>query len=87
VRPLPDQSHRRYDGVLFDLLTGRLDSWTLWNAVAESEEAGRRWRAEYPCITYRTGVYRSYKDLVAEAAEAVGGRALCWMNATRIGVT
>ena len=71
MRPLPDQSHRRYDGVLFDLLTGRLDSWTLWNAVAESEEAGRRWRVEYLRITYRAGVYRAYEDLVAEAAEAV----------------
>ena len=62
----------RFDAVLFDLLTALLDSWSLWNAVAGSEEAGRRWRAEYLRITYRTGAYQSYEDLVAEAAEAVG---------------
>ena len=63
---------RRYDAVLFDLLTGLLDSWTLWNAVAGDEEAGRRWRAEYLAITYRTGRYQPYEDVVANAAETVG---------------
>lgn len=63
---------RRYDGVLFDLLTGLLDSWSLWDSVAGSEDAGRRWRAEYLRRTYRTGSYRPYESLVAEAAEAVG---------------
>jgi 2-haloacid dehalogenase len=62
----------RYDAVLFDLLTALLDSWSLWNAVAGSEDSGRRWRAEYLRITYETGAYRPYEDLVAEAAEAVG---------------
>jgi 2-haloalkanoic acid dehalogenase type II len=61
-----------YDAVLFDLLTALLDSWTLWNSVAGGADAGRRWRAEYLQITYRTGVYRPYNDLVAEAAGAVG---------------
>jgi 2-haloacid dehalogenase len=63
---------RRYDAVLFDLLTALLDSWSLWNAVAGSETDGRRWRSEYLRITYRTGQYRSYETLVGEAAEAVG---------------
>ena len=63
---------RRYDAVLFDLLTGLLDSWTLWNDVAGGEEPGRRWRAEYLRTTYETGAYRPYETLVAEAAEAVG---------------
>lgn len=63
---------RQYDAVLFDLLTALLDSWTLWNAVAGSEEAGRRWRAEYLRITYATGRYRPYEELVGNAAEAVG---------------
>jgi 2-haloalkanoic acid dehalogenase type II len=63
---------RRYDAVLFDLLTGLLDSWSLWNSVAGSEEAGGRWRAEYLRVTYATGTYRPYEDLVAEAAVAVG---------------
>ena len=63
---------RRYEAVLFDLLTGLLDSWTLWNAVAGSEEAGRRWRAAYLAVTYRTGRYQPYQELVARAAELVG---------------
>jgi 2-haloacid dehalogenase len=63
---------RRYEAVLFDLLTGLLDSWTLWNAVAGSEEAGGRWRAAYLGITYRTGRYQPYEDLVARAARSVG---------------
>ncbi|MDR3435279.1 HAD-IA family hydrolase [Telmatospirillum sp.] len=62
----------RYDAVLFDLLTALLDSWSLWNAVAGDAEAGRRWRAAYLRITYATGAYRPYEDLVAEAAESVG---------------
>ncbi|HTC11225.1 MAG TPA: HAD-IA family hydrolase [Acetobacteraceae bacterium] len=62
----------RYDAVLFDLLTALLDSWTLWNNVAGSGDAGRLWRAAYLRLTYQTGAYRRYEDLVAEAAEAVG---------------
>jgi 2-haloalkanoic acid dehalogenase type II len=33
---------------------------------------GRRWRAEYLKITYATGGYRPYEDLVATAAQNVG---------------
>jgi 2-haloalkanoic acid dehalogenase type II len=62
----------RHDVVLFDLLTALLDSWSLWNAVAGDADRGRRWRAEYLRITYATGAYRPYEDLVAEAAEAAG---------------
>jgi 2-haloacid dehalogenase len=64
--------NRRYDAVLFDLLTALLDSWSLWNAVAGSDQAGRCWRAAYLAVTYRTGRYRRYEDLVADAAESVG---------------
>jgi 2-haloalkanoic acid dehalogenase type II len=63
---------RRYDAVLFDLLTALLDSWTLWNDVARGAAYGGPWRAAYLRITYRTGAYRPYELLVAEAAEAVG---------------
>ena len=63
---------RAYDAVLFDLLTALLDSWTLWNKVAGSDEAGLRWRAEYLRNTYATGRYRPYEDLVGEAARNVG---------------
>jgi len=63
---------RRYDAVLFDLLTALLDSWTLWNEIAGGEVAGRRWRAAYLRRTYGTGPYRPYEALVAEAAEEAG---------------
>jgi 2-haloacid dehalogenase len=63
---------RRYDAVLFDLLTALLDSWTLWDAVAGEEAAGRRWRAAYLRSTYHAGAYHSYEALVAAAAAEVG---------------
>jgi 2-haloalkanoic acid dehalogenase type II len=63
---------RRYDAVLFDLLTALLDSWTLWNAVAGTELSGQRWRAAYLHLTYGTGAYRPYETLVAEAAMHAG---------------
>ena len=69
-----DRCNCRYDAVLFDLLTGLLNSWSLWNAIAGDAESGRRWRAEYLRITYQTGAYRAYEDLVAEAAAVVGLR-------------
>ena len=58
--------------VLFDLLTALLDSWTLWNEVAGSAEAGRRWRAEYLRLTYGCGTYEPYEQLVHDAARATG---------------
>jgi 2-haloalkanoic acid dehalogenase type II len=61
----------RYDAVLFDLLTGLLDSWTLWNRVAGSDAGGGRWRTAYLRRTYETGRYRQYETLVAEAAVEV----------------
>lgn len=77
---------RRYDTVLFDLLTGLLDSWTLWNDVAGGPVAGRRWRARYLQLTYGTGPYRAYETLVAEAAETEGlNRRLASVLAARYG--
>jgi len=58
--------------ILFDLLTALLDSWTLWNQSAGSEQAGRAWRAEYLRLTYGCGHYVAYETLVREAAENVG---------------
>lgn len=58
--------------VLFDLLTALLDSWTLWDAVAGSRDAGRRWRAAYLRLTYGCGAYRPYEALVREAAAETG---------------
>jgi 2-haloacid dehalogenase len=64
--------NRKYRAVLFDLLTGLIDSWSLWNETARSVETGRRWRAEYLRLTYGCGQYRRYETLVTEAAESVG---------------
>lgn len=58
--------------VCFDLLTGLLDSWTLWNAVAGDAAVGACWRDAYLQHTYRTGAYRPYATLVKEAAVLVG---------------
>jgi 2-haloacid dehalogenase len=66
------KAERRFDAILFDLLTALLDSWTLWNAVAGSAEQGRKWRAAYLRRTYETGAYRPYETLVGEAAAEVG---------------
>jgi 2-haloalkanoic acid dehalogenase type II len=63
---------RRYDAVLFDLLTALLDSWTLWSAVAGGETSGLRWRAAYFRRTYGTRAYRPYEEVVAQAAAEVG---------------
>jgi 2-haloacid dehalogenase len=62
----------RYNAVLFDLLSGLIDSWSLWDRIAGSKAEGRRWRAAYLRNTYRTGAYRAYERLVAEAALEVG---------------
>ncbi|WP_028225701.1 HAD-IA family hydrolase [Paraburkholderia ferrariae] len=58
--------------VLFDLLTALLDSWTLWNRAAGSDEAGRAWRAEYLRLTYGCGRYVAYEQLVRQAAARCG---------------
>src|ERR1700761_5493945 len=63
---------QRVEVVLFDLLTAVLDSWTLWNDVAGSEEMGRRWRMAYLKLTYGCGRYVSYETLVEQAAVSVG---------------
>jgi HAD superfamily hydrolase (TIGR01493 family) len=62
----------KYDAVIFDLLTALIDSWTLWNDVAGSADAGLRWRRRYLEITYGCGAYRPYETLVREAARDVG---------------
>ena len=62
---------RRPRAVLFDLLTGLLDSWSLWDAVAGAGD-GRRWRAAHLRNTYATTAYRPYEALVREAAVEVG---------------
>ena len=73
LAPLPSfLMPQKYDAILFDLLTALLDSWTVWNRAAGSDEMGRKWRAEYLKLTYGCGAYRPYETLVAEAAQTVG---------------
>jgi len=62
----------RYDAVIFDVLTGLIDSWSLWNAVAADDETGRRWRHHYLHLTYGTGDYQPYEELVVQAARESG---------------
>ena len=42
--PPQQVSPGHYDAVVFDLLTALIDSWSLWNRVAGSDEIGLRWR-------------------------------------------
>jgi 2-haloacid dehalogenase len=64
--------HHYPQAVLFDLLTALLDSWTVWNRAAGSEQAGRLWRAEYLRLTYGCGAYEPYEELVRLAAANTG---------------
>ena len=56
--------------VLFDLLTGLIDSWTLWASVAGGRD-GRRWREIYLRKTYAEAAYRPYEDLVREPEASI----------------
>ena len=62
--------------IIFDLLTGLLDSWSLWDASTPSGAAaeGRPWRHRYLDLTYSIpgGAYVPYEDCVRQAAQDVG---------------
>ncbi|MGY8985835.1 MAG: HAD-IA family hydrolase [Sphingomonadales bacterium] len=61
-----------YKGVIFDLLTALLDSWSLWEEVAGSREVGLKWRQEYLKLTYSLIHYRPYEDVVMDATINAG---------------
>jgi 2-haloalkanoic acid dehalogenase type II len=61
-----------FRAVLFDLLTGLLNSWSLWERVAGDAEHGRRWRLAYLAKTYAQNAYRPYEALVRDAAVETG---------------
>jgi 2-haloacid dehalogenase len=61
-----------YDGVLFDLFSGLLNSQPAYDEVAGSASLGSRWRREHSRLSYLAGDYRPHDDLVAEAAERIG---------------
>jgi len=62
----------------FDLLSALLDSWTLWDDVAESlgplgsRALGQPWRRRYLERTAAAGAYVPYLDIVSAAAVDVG---------------
>ena len=56
-----------YDGVLFDLFSGLLDSQPAYDEVAGNAELGSRWRREHSRRSYLAGDYRPFDDVVAEA--------------------
>ncbi|GJN74006.1 haloacid dehalogenase protein [Purpureocillium lilacinum] len=64
----------RPKAIVFDLLTGLLDSWSLWDASTPSGTAaeGRPWRARYLKLTFEAGSYSPYEDFVRQAARDVG---------------
>jgi 2-haloacid dehalogenase len=72
ISPHATQPSASIELILFDLLTALLDSWTLWNSVAGSEQMGHKWRMAYLKATYGCGSYRPYEILVEEAAIEVG---------------
>ena len=65
-------STEKYHAVMFDLLTALLNSWSLWNKVADSDGVGFNWRARYLQLTYQAGLYRSYEGIIKEAAHEAG---------------
>lgn len=63
--------------IVFDLLTGLLDSWSTWDISTPSGTAseGRKWRQRYLEVTYGSTVYgpgSTYEELVARAAAESG---------------
>ncbi|KAM0351817.1 hypothetical protein ACHAPU_002329 [Fusarium lateritium] len=64
----------RPKAIVFDLLTGLLNSWDIWDVSTPSKthEEGGRWRQRYLEITFGTGIYKPYEDLVKQAAAEVG---------------
>ncbi|KAI1026316.1 hypothetical protein LB503_012873 [Fusarium chuoi] len=70
----PTDENWRPKAIVFDLLTGLLNSWDLWDASTPSKthQDDGRWRQRYLEITYGTGSYKPYEDLVRQAASEVG---------------
>ncbi|KAI1197099.1 putative 2-deoxyglucose-6-phosphate phosphatase [Nemania serpens] len=66
--------HWRPKAIVFDLLTGLINSWSLWDASTPSgtPAEGRLWRERYLQITYGAGAYVPYEDLVKQSADDVG---------------
>ena len=61
-----------FEAVAFDLLTALLDSWSLYTRVAGDEALGRAWRLASLRRVTAQGSYRSYEEILAEAAADAG---------------
>lgn len=66
----------RPKAIVFDLLTGLLDSWSVWDASTPSgtPSEGRPWRHRYLELTFSLpgGAYTPYEDCVRQAARDIG---------------
>ncbi|KAL5620941.1 hypothetical protein FOBRF1_004187 [Fusarium oxysporum] len=71
----PTDENWQPKAIVFDLLTGLLNSWDLWDASTPSKthEDGCRWRQRYLEITFGAGSYKPYEDLVRQAAAEHSG--------------
>lgn len=60
--------------IIFDLLTGLIDSWTLWDASTPTGRPmdARPWREHYLKLTFAKGAYVPYEDMVRLAAREAG---------------
>lgn len=67
----PDPNRPRFRAVAFDLLTALMDSWSLWIDVAGDDALGRTWRRNSLRRVTTAGTYRSYEEIVDEAAAEV----------------
>lgn len=65
IRAACGAGHRILDGDL-------ADSWSLWNSVAGSDDAGFPWRRRYLELTYGAGAYRSCEGIIEQAAAEAG---------------
>jgi 2-haloalkanoic acid dehalogenase type II len=61
-----------FGAIAFDLLTALVDSWSLYTAVAGDEARGRAWRLASLRMVTTAGAYRSYENVLREAAQEVG---------------
>ncbi|KAL7940537.1 HAD-like domain-containing protein [Trichoderma barbatum] len=64
----------RPKAIVFDLLTALLDSWALWDASTTSTSIvhAQIWRKRYLELTFGTGSYVPYEQLIRKAAQDVG---------------
>lgn len=72
----PD-SPSRPKAIVFDLLTGLLDSWSIWDASTPTGTSleGRKWRKQYLEVTFGSTVFApgsTYEELVARSAVESG---------------